>query len=428
MTTATLERPTMRLQLPPLHPSQQLIAKDPHRFKVVCCGRRWGKGVLGITIATRAGLKGGRIWWVAPTYKVALEGWLYLMLLVRKMPMGLAKVEKGELIVRFAGGGSIQIRTGDDPDNLRGAGLDGVVIDEAATLKPATWTQALRPALADKQGWAIFISTPKHFNWFYDLWHRALDGVEDWASWTFPTWDNPFIPEAEIDAARRDMLPEDFDQEFGASFTAVGGAIFRLLATNRQRYLRPMPSGLEVLRTGVGMDWGTTPEHQAAVVSGSLLRTGAVWIRSSWLDHSGSSDAWRGQAGHCKKDYGATFAWVDRSQSSELDRLKVIGFTPAKGNPAVDVRIGETQSLILGENLFFDSTGPGVPELYNHAASYHRDQDGKVVEEEDDDVDALCYLISGLVGPVKGPAATRAVPVSYKKAPRRPGRRSKPRA
>lgn len=394
MTTA--EPPT--ITLPPLHRAQQAIAKDHHRFKVVCCGRRWGKTMLGITLCLRSALKGGRVWWVAPSYKQALEGWSYLQRLIVQMPSSRARTQVSDLIVTFAGGGSVQVRTGDNPDNLRGAGLDGVVLDEAATMKREAWDLVLRPALADKQGWALFIGTPQHYNWFYDLWEMGQNPAnEDWASWQHPTWDNPFIPESEIDAAQRDMLPEDFDQEFGASFTAIGGAVFRLLSANRPFYLRPMPQGLVFQRSGVGMDWGTTKQHQANVTGAGRLSDGAVWMRSSWLSDSGSSDLWRQEAERCKRDQGATFARVDRSQSSELDRLKALGFQAESGLANVEARNGNVQSLVIKKAIFWDSNDPGARVSFEHYCAYHRDRDGVIVEEEDDDVDGGGYVVSELV-------------------------------
>lgn len=416
--------PEVTITLPPLHPNQQLVAKSPARFKVVCCGRRWGKTLLAMTLCLQSALKGKRIWHVAPTYKQTLEGWSYLQRLVQQMPTSIARTNVSELTVKFTGGGSIQMRTADNPDNLRGSGLDGVVLDEAATMKEDAWKLVLRPALADKQGWALFISTPLHFNWFYDLYAHSEDPeVKDWAAWNFPTWTNPFIPESEIDAAQQDMNPEDFDQEFGASFTAVGGAIFRDLAANRQLFLRPMPREIAISRTGVGMDWGTTKEHNAAVVSASMLTSGVVWVRSSWLSDSGSDVEWVAEAARCKRDYGANFARVDRSQSSIrgrlLDPLERSGAGMAEaetGTPDVDARIGSFQGLIKQRAIFFDINGPGVREYFNHLCAYHRDKDGKVVEEEDDDVDAGCYLVSELVRPKTPMAASVA---TRQQAPRK---------
>ncbi len=415
MTTAYRE-----IVLPDLHPTQLAIAKHPARFRVVCCGRRYGKTLLGITLAVRSAVKRQRLWWVAPTYKQAMEGWSYLLQIALQIPG--AKILKGELEVQFPGGGRVQIRTeGGDPNNLRGAGLDGVILDEAAIIKPESWELVLRPALADKQGWALFISTPQHYNWFYDLWERGQDKAQsDWQSWQHPTWDNPFIPQEEIDAAQRDMLPEDFDQEFGASFTAVGGAVFRLLSANRPFYLRPMPAGLSFARTGVGMDWGTTKEHNAAVYGASRLTSGAVWHRSVWMSDSGSSDLWRAEAVQQKRDIGATFARVDRSQSSELDRLKAAGYLDVQvGNPHVEVRIAEVQSLVIARNIFWDLNAPGMAASFNRWCAYHRYPDGharagQIVEEEDDDIDAGCYVDSELMREAPPSLFPQTSQLSYK--------------
>ena len=376
------------------------IVKNPARFKVVCAGRRFGKSLLSVVVALRTALRGGRVWVVAPSYKQTLENWTYLQRLVVQMPVNVAKTHVTELLVTFSGGGSIQMRTGDNPDNLRGAGLDGIVLDEAATMKQDAWDLVLRPALADRQGWALFIGTPQHYNWFYDLYTHA-ESDADWAAWQHPTWDNPYIAESEIEAARRDMTEEDFDQEFGASFTAVGGAVFKDLAANRPFFLRPMPSHLatEFRRTGIGKDWGTTDAHNAAVVCESILPSGVVWFRSSWLDISGSANDWYDEDARCRRDYHASFARVDRSQSSAIDHLRAMGFEADKGIADVEARIGDLIGLVKRKAVFFDSNNAGVRVLFNHLCAYHRDKDGKIVEEQDDDVDAALYVNSELVRP-----------------------------
>jgi hypothetical protein len=400
VTTPTVERPAVNITLPPLHPVQQEIAKDPTRFKVIDCGRQWGKTLLAITLCFRDATKGKRIWHVAPSYKQTMEGWKYLLRLVNQLPKEFAQIHLSELRVTFAGGGSIQMRTGDEPNNLRGATLDGVVLDEAAYLKPEAWT-VLRPTLARSQGWAVFISTPQHYNWFFDLFEMGQDpAFPDWKSWQAPTWTNPYIPGAEIESAQKDMEPDDFDQEYGASFTAVGGAIFPLLSANRPMYLRPMPPGIEVKRTGIGMDWGTTKQHNAAVVCGSMTSSGAVWIRSAWLSDTGDDNAWFDEATRCRRDYKAAFARVDRSQSSARGRLASTGYEAETGVADVEARVGAYQGLIRRQAIFFDLNGPGVREYYTHLCEYHRDPEtNKPVEERDDDVDAGGYLLKELTDP-----------------------------
>ena len=147
------------------------MAASRARFKVLAAGRRWGKSSLGVILALRTGLEGGRAWWVAPTYPIAQLGWRVLKQLSRKIPG--VEIREDDRIVRLPGGGEIQVKSADNPDSLRGAGLDGVVLDEAAYVKEEAWTESLRPALADRQGWALFISTPNGLNWFHRLYERA---------------------------------------------------------------------------------------------------------------------------------------------------------------------------------------------------------------------------------------------------------------
>lgn len=127
--------------------------------------------------------------------------------------------------IEFRNGGCVTVRSADNPDSLRGEGLDGVVIDEAAFLSEACWREALRPALADKQGWCMMISTPNGYNWFKDLFDQAAtDGA--WARWQRPSSENPLIPADELEQAMRDMGLRAFAQEHLAQFTDVEGAEF----------------------------------------------------------------------------------------------------------------------------------------------------------------------------------------------------------
>jgi predicted phage terminase large subunit-like protein len=156
-----------------------------------------------------------RAWWVAPTYPVATIGWRFLKSLARQIPG--AAILESERLVTLPTGGEVQAKSADNPDGLRGAGLDFVVIDEAAYVKEDAWTEALRPALSDRQGGALFISTPNGLNWFWKLFERAITSP-GWARWQRPTWDNPSIAKQEIEAARAELGDVIFRQEFGAEF------------------------------------------------------------------------------------------------------------------------------------------------------------------------------------------------------------------
>lgn len=168
----------------------------------------------------KGAIDGGNIWWVAPSFPIASQIWRD----AKKAAEGAWSYKsESERRIDFASGGSLTIKSADNPDSLRGQGLDGLVMDEAAFCHESVWKLSLRPALADKQGWAIFISTPNGYNWFKDLFDNA--GTENgWGRWQRPTSDNPLIPPEELEAAKLDMGLRGFEQEHGAQFVTMADA------------------------------------------------------------------------------------------------------------------------------------------------------------------------------------------------------------
>lgn len=229
MTTAAIEvRP---------HPGQRAVHESPARFKVLACGRRWGKTRLGVNECLDVAARGGRAWWVAPSYKMSEVGWRPLSHLASQAG---GEVRKGDRQIALPGGGTVTVRSADDPNSLRGEGLDFVVLDECAYMQADAWRYALRPALSDRRGRALFISTPHGLNWFRDLWEYARRGEDaEWAAWQFKTADNPYIDPVEIEAARRTLLSRIFRQEYEADFlTDAPGALWKRIWLDNGRALR----------------------------------------------------------------------------------------------------------------------------------------------------------------------------------------------
>jgi phage FluMu gp28-like protein len=207
------------------HPGQIEVHKDPHRFKVLSAGRRWGKTRLGVNECIAVASKGGIAWWVAPSYKTSEAGWRPLVQLCARLPQ--TKILKEDKIITFPKGGLVSVRSSEVYKNLRGEGLDLVVMDECAFQRPEVWSEVLRPALSDKKGSALFISTPNRCNWFYDLYNQAGKLPDTWRSWQFPTSSNPFIDPSEIELARQSLPDEVFRQEYLAEFIQEYGSVFR---------------------------------------------------------------------------------------------------------------------------------------------------------------------------------------------------------
>jgi phage FluMu gp28-like protein len=208
------------------HAAQAAIMQDATRFRVVSAGRRFGKSKLGVAECLKvAAEQGGRAWWIAPIFKMTNVGWRPLVQMANKIPG--ASISLSEKAIMFPGGGEITVRSADNPNSLRGEGLDFVIIDEAAFIDPAVWPEAIRPALSDRQGRALFISTPKGRNWFWEIYRRGVAGETGWKSFTFPTSANPYIQAIEIEAAKADLPDIIFRQEYLAEFVDMEGAVFR---------------------------------------------------------------------------------------------------------------------------------------------------------------------------------------------------------
>lgn len=208
-----------------LHLAQLAIHNSPARFKVVSAGRRFGKTRLAVAECLGVAREGGRAWWVSPTYKMSNVGWRPIKQIASQVPGAI--VRKVEKDVVFPGGGMIGVRSADNPDSLRGEGLDFLVMDEAAYIQREAWTEALRPSLSDRLGRALFISTPRGRNWFWEQYQRGITGADDYAAFQYPTSANPYIRKSEIEAARSELPELIFRQEYLAEFIDDSGSVFR---------------------------------------------------------------------------------------------------------------------------------------------------------------------------------------------------------
>ena len=173
---------------PDLHSGQVEVIKalNENRHVIAVCGRRWGKSTLSLVAALDQALKKNKVWVIFPVYPQSLEAWLNIKSLIRQLPEEYAEVREVEKRIVLKNGGSIQIKSANKPESLRGAGgISLIIFDEVAYMDKETW-DTVRPILSDNLGKSLMITTPNGVNWFYDLFENAKRR-DDWAVFHYPT-------------------------------------------------------------------------------------------------------------------------------------------------------------------------------------------------------------------------------------------------
>jgi hypothetical protein len=242
-----------------LNPGQVQVVASQARFRVVIAGRRWGKTYLAVReVAKVARHPDKRVFLVYPTYRQAKQV-IWDPLKYRLMDLNwVDRVNESDLTILLRNGSRISLRGADNPDSLRGVGLDAVFLDEFAMIEEKAWTEVLRPTLSDRNGQAMFISTPMGTsNWAYDLYNRGLDPNEhQWESFQFTTLDGGNVSDSEIEQARRDLDERTFRQEYMATFESYQNRIWYAFnrAANVRSYNHDIPGQIYI-----GMDFNIDP-------------------------------------------------------------------------------------------------------------------------------------------------------------------------
>jgi hypothetical protein len=278
-----------------------------------------------MVMAVHHALDGQRVWWVAPTYHLAFHPWRTFK---RRLAAEWVSKSEYDRHIELPGGGSITVKTADNPDGLRGVGLDLLIVDEAAFIAEEAWVAALRPSLSDRNGSALIISTPRGRNWFFHAFMRGRDPSNGlWQSWQHPTAENHAIAPAELDEARTLLPQRIFEQEYEAQFLPDGGTVFRSV---RGAILPGAPAGpLPGHRYLMGVDFGRAFDFTAlAVLDASASHDGLPRPRLVALERF-SEVSWRLQRARIAR---LARAWGVRAVLAEANAI---------GEPNVEALLAE---------------------------------------------------------------------------------------
>jgi hypothetical protein len=249
---------TFRIPLT-LTPAQRHIDQNFRRFTIVRAGRKFGKTTYSHKKALEwLGPPNSVHWQISPTYKSGkLISWQEFKRIIPPEAMK-RKPNDTDLTITLKNGSQLYLMGSDEPDTLRGPAPTSVTFEEAALHKREVWHEVIRPNLLPHKAPALFIGTPKGYNWMKDLEDEArasiARGEKDWAIFHYSVYDNPHISREEIEQARLMCdNPAVWNQEYLANYESSVGRVFNSFSDERHIGIVPVPRGIPCYRA---IDWG----------------------------------------------------------------------------------------------------------------------------------------------------------------------------
>jgi PBSX family phage terminase large subunit len=395
-----------------LHPTQAIVARDNHRFRVINAGRRWGKSTLVAweMFAIAISNDNARVPYYAPTRDDARDiMWKALKDVCAPLTVGDPNESRLEITVRNKfGTTSLLVLYGWEAVQERGKGVgvrnNHIFCDEVSKFKNFMfgWEEILRPTLIDLRGGATFISTPNGFNHFYDL--SLMEGRDaDWKYFHYTSLDNPFLPQEELVKMKAEMTDDRYAQEILGEFKKKEGLVYKEFS-RESNVLSQLPDDIEIVYRLGGVDWGHT--HPCAVLTVIKDYSGCYYVSDEFFETGKTEEEIVDVV--VAKSFSKVYPDPENASGIEaLKRRKVNVRQVNKGRGSVVSGISKVQELLKQKRLFVLSHCKNTIEEFE-SYSYPEEKDGRLTEnplkENDDAMDALRYV---LMTDVDNPSASK---------------------
>jgi predicted phage terminase large subunit-like protein len=337
----------------------------------------------------RGAVDGGNIWWVAPNFTIASIIWRHLKRATRH-----AWVDKSEQEhrIELPGGGSVTVRSADNEDSLRGDGLDGLVGDELAFMSQAAWIEALRPALADKKGWFLGITTPNGFNWVKNMFDTARDRA-GWERWQMPSSVNPLMTPAELEQLTLELGRRAYAQEILAQFMEVEGAEWGSECFGDGIWFKNWPDDSQIEFRAMSCDpskgKGTRGDY-SAIIKAAVTLDRKIYVEADLQRRDATQIArdairqaidFRTQVLRVEDDSSGAMSALFRTAVQEQGGFVPVIGKQSRGEKIARITMGLGLFLKRGD-VFFKSNSPGTSLLVEQLRAFP-------VADFDDGPDAL---------------------------------------
>lgn len=376
-----------------LTPAQRTIAKDTHRFKVINCGRRFGKTVFETEDIKGLALgKESRQCYIAPTLGEAREiAWNILKKELGGIATNINETRLEITVKNLVGSESFIILKGwESVENLRGQWFDKIILDEVAKYKNfwAMWQEVLIPTLTDRRGGADFISTPRGFNHFYDLYNKHLTDPENWAAFHFTTYDNPHISKEEVDSLKEQMTDTRFSQEYLADFKKSEGLVYQEFKRDIHLF-EDEPQ--DIIETIGGLDFGFN--HPMALLTIKKDTSNIYWLTNEWYKQNQTNDQLIEKIQSIKFNK----VYPDPASPDRIEVLKQNGINCLevnKGKDSIVNGINIVRELLKQNKLFIHKSCVNtISEFESYCYDPEDPNKETPLKENDDAMDALRYAL-----------------------------------
>jgi PBSX family phage terminase large subunit len=345
--------------------------------------------MLGVAVAKND----RRIAYIAPTFQQARDiAWEHLKNRCKPIIVDTNESQLKITVKTQEGGTSvITLKSWDAIESLRGQSFHFLVIDEVAMMRNFWngWNEVLRPALTDTKGHAMFISTPKGFNHFYEL-YKKQDEDDNFQSFHATTYDNPHIDPEEIEEAKRELPDDQFAQEYLADFRKVEGLVYKEFDRTRHTFV-VLPTEYNIVEKRGGIDFGY--KNPSAILTVYKTRDKSYYITDEYYETGKVNDELIQEM----KSRKCTTWYPDPAEPDRIEEMRRAGLSVNEVSKNVEAGIDSVRKLFKQNRIYIHI---GCRNLIWELETYRykprradANEPEEPIKEDDHLVDCLRYIV-----------------------------------
>lgn len=388
-----------------LHEAQKKVVEDKHRFRVVNAGRRFGKSVMAVEeLFFNAVTKESNVAYIAPTYLQAREiAWTLLKKRVQDFSIIDINETRLEMTINNNVGSTsrIVLKGWESIESLRGQSFDFLVLDEVAMYREFNigWEEVIRPTLTDRKGNALFISTPKGFNFWYDIYNMESKD-NDYKSFHFTAYDNPFIHKEELEKIKLELTEDRYAQEILADFRKTQGLVYKEFDRDIHIYSDDSSKAnykmFQTIDNLVGCDWGYT--NPCALGKIEKSSDNCFFMSQEWY----KTEKTTAEIIEVAKSFGGNKYYPDPAEPDRNEEMRRAGLNVREVSKDVEAGINCVRELFKTKRFYIhESCVNTIAELETYRYGDKKPEKNEPeapIKENDHLMDMMRYVLYMQVG------------------------------